>query len=118
MFDGVTGRELVAPFDPFPDEQRPGAIRRLLLTMSDDGTRLAVALGRHFRHARAEQLGRISIRDGSTGREIRRIEIPGFVAEIALTADGSRIAVQYVEPGDSRGRLAAGGSQDLGHVHR
>ena len=79
--------------------------------MSDDGTRLAVALGDRFSGSSAdERLGRISIRDGGTGSEIRRIEIPGVVCDIALTADGSRIAVEYGErriasrAGEPRGR--------------
>ena len=48
--------------------------------MSDDGTRLAAALGSRLSgRSTAEQVGHISIRDGGTGSEIRRIESPGIV---------------------------------------
>ena len=87
-----------APFDPFPDLQERGNRRPLFLAMSDDGTRLAVALHYRFGNRVERKPGSISIRDGDTGSEIRRIDIPGFVFAIALTPDGSRIAVEYGEP--------------------
>ncbi|MBW8884090.1 MAG: WD40 repeat domain-containing protein, partial [Planctomycetia bacterium] len=107
IFDAVTGRQLVAPFDPFPDQQgRPWSPRRRFIAMSDDGTRIAAALGRFVSaFSDAEQPGRISIRDGETGSEIRSVEVPLNATDIALTADGSRIAVEYAqfaEPGSPR----------------
>ena len=93
----VTGRELFAPFDPFPEQQ--SATRGLpLLTMNEDGTRLAVAFdNRGTSHN--------SIRDSGSGREINRIEFSGCLVDFELTADGSRIAAAFYdleEPKDSR----------------
>ena len=99
IVDGVTGRELLAPFDPFPDEKDIGNRRTRLMAMSDDGTQIAVALAKRYIDYDARP-GRISIRDGDTGAEIRRIEIPGLVCEIALSSDGSRLAVEYIERGE------------------
>jgi WD40 repeat protein len=98
VFDGVTGRELFAPFDPFPDLQPAATYSFPPLAMSEDGARLAVAV-----HNRGSC--HISVRDGGSGSEIHRIEFPGNLSDIELTADGSRIAVAFYdleEPKDSR----------------
>jgi WD40 repeat protein len=94
VFDGVTGRELLEPFDPFPDQQ-PGQFVGRPLTMSEDATRIAVEI-----HNRDSSY--ISIRDGGSGSEICRIEVPGSVSDIKLTSNGSRIAVAFFERGHSR----------------
>jgi serine/threonine protein kinase/WD40 repeat protein len=104
IFDCSTGRELIAPFDPFPDKQDAES-RIPLVNVSDDGTRLAATLSRRVGDGRPP--GHISLHDGGTGREIRRIESPGNVKELALTADGSRLAVEYLEfePPPTRGEV-------------
>ena len=99
VFDGLTGRELIAPFDPCTDV-RPGN-RSLRMSMSNDGTRLASAVALRTDPITTPQPAQISIRDGATGSEIRRIEGPANVSEIALSADGSRLAVEYVEQVES-----------------
>jgi serine/threonine protein kinase/WD40 repeat protein len=95
VFDSASGRELLAPLVLFPDLPADG-LRTLTLTMSDDGTRLAAATSTRLSSTDPGP-SRISIRDANTGSEMRHIEIPEFVSEIALTADGSRIAVEYAE---------------------
>jgi serine/threonine protein kinase/WD40 repeat protein len=95
---GATGRELFAPLDPFPGWLDVASSDRLL-SMSNDGSRLAVAVaaGRSRVESTDSQLDRISIRDGSTGHEIRSLASPGLISQIALTSNGSRLAVVYGE---------------------
>ena len=115
IFDGITGRELVAPIDPCPDV--PAGTRFLQLAMSDDGTRLAAAVTLRT-ESNAPQPWQISIRDGGTGKEIRRIQGPANVSELALTADGSRLAVEYFEEIQPRHEVGKVGSENLGYIHR
>lgn len=101
MVDGVTGRELLTPFDPFADQQAVGIRKQRHLTISDDASRLAVALVNNSPD-NDDRPGSISIRDADTGNEIRRLEIPGLIRDAALSPDGSRIAVEYGPLGDPR----------------
>jgi hypothetical protein len=91
MFDGVTGSELLAPFDPFADQQAAGIRKRRHLTISDDASRLAVALMNDSLD-NDNRPGAISIRGGGAVSEIRRLEIPGLIRDAVLSPDGSRIA--------------------------
>src|SRR5262249_150540 len=94
VVDGVTGRELIAPFNPFPDHKDVNSRRATHLTMSADGKRLAVALGAE---SSVPSPRGSRILDGGTGIKIHRLQIEGAVQEIALTPDGSRLAVDYAD---------------------
>src|SRR5262249_12587955 len=95
VFDGTTGRLLVAPFEPFPETRADGT-RQLIFLMSEFDQRLVAAVNRRP-GSTDPRLGYFTIHDGGTGNEIRRIECPGIVTELALSADGSRIAVEFIE---------------------
>jgi serine/threonine protein kinase/WD40 repeat protein len=101
VFDTLTGRELVAPFAPFPD-QEDNTGYRLQLAVSRDGTRIAVRF-LSIPSSGAESTTHISIRDGSSGAEIRRWSHPGGVILFALTADGSRLIAEHVVRYDPSG---------------
>lgn len=93
IFDGVTGRELIKPFDPFPD-WREGQNKSRKVTMSHDGSRLAVTLGLAGEVRPTEKpFERISILDGKTGQEVCSIPSPGGIIEISLSSNGSQLAV-------------------------
>jgi WD40 repeat protein len=115
VFDCSTGRELIAPFDPFPDKQDVQT-RTPHVAVSDDGTRLATTLSRRVGDGRPA--GHICLYDLSAGRELRRIESPGIVTELALTADGSRLAAAYLDQPASPANLQRSGGGNPAEVLR
>ena len=98
LFDSLTGREIFAPFDPFPAQKR-SQLRSLSLSLaiSADGTRIAV-MNLAASEESGERTTHISIHDGVSGKELRRFEqFPGPVTQILLSADGSRLAVGFIQ---------------------
>ena len=96
VFDSDTGRELFAPFAPFPEQSRiqrqRHSLAMLSIALSGDGTRMAV------RNSVTDESGgrslHISIHDCISGKELRRF--PGG-SQFLLSDDGSRLAVRYVQ---------------------
>ncbi|MFO0906690.1 MAG: serine/threonine-protein kinase [Pirellulales bacterium] len=107
VLDAATGKNLFEPIDPFPDWTDDGYTDRLL-AISEDGSRLAVAVFRGIYRPGDEPDGSpnaIGIYDGNTGRLLHELRAPGSIYGMSLLADGSRLAVVYLQ--DRAGR--AGG---------
>ena len=94
IFDGITGRELVAPIDPCPD--LPAGNRLLDLAMSDDGTRLAAAVFLRT-ESNAPQPGKSAFATVARAMKSAALKVRHTCPSLRSPADGSRLAVDYFE---------------------